>query len=170
MKLSWKNLKISIAGARLSHLVRKNKAWDPGNMTEQARIIFSLVQKANLSGNIDSLKKYLTEQCFRTLENHHATYHQKNKTSTPTNWIITEIAILEVHPGNGKRPDAFVAYIKILLEDPELKVPLNRLADYSHTLHWTFENQHGWWMLKEMKGSLLVERQTEKNTRKQQFH
>ena len=63
-----------------------------------------------------------------------------------------------------------LAYIKILLEDPELKVPLNRLADYSHTLHWTFENQHGWWMLKEMKGSLLVERQTEKNTRKQQFH
>lgn len=163
MRISWKNLKISIAGARLSHLVRKDKVWDPGNMTEQARIIFSLVQKANLSGNIDSLKKYLTEECFRTLENEHEIVHRKGKTSTPTNWTITEIAILEVHPGHGKRPDAFVAYIKIHLEDAELKVPLHGLADYSNTLHWTFQNQNGWWMLKEMKGSLEVKKEKSHN-------
>ena len=152
MKLSWKNFKISIAGAKLSHLVRKDKAWDPGSMTEQARVIFTLVQKANNSSNIDSLKKYLTASCFQVLENELAILKRSNRTWKVTDWQISEIAILEVHPGKGKRSDAFVAYIHVFLKDDILKTVVHQLPDYSTTLHWTFENHRGWWMLSEMKG------------------
>jgi predicted lipid-binding transport protein (Tim44 family) len=68
MKLSWNSLKISIAGAKLSHLVQKDKIWDHGSMAEQARIVFYLVQKTMINGNMDSLKKYLTASCFENLE------------------------------------------------------------------------------------------------------
>jgi hypothetical protein len=42
MKLSWYGLKISIAGAKLSHLVQKDKIWDHGSMTEQVKTTFYL--------------------------------------------------------------------------------------------------------------------------------
>ncbi|HEX6193571.1 MAG TPA: hypothetical protein VFZ42_14455 [Chitinophagaceae bacterium] len=152
MKLSWKNFKISIAGAKLSHLVLKDNAWDPGSMTEQARVIFSLVQKANNSSNIDSLKKYLTAPCFLVLHKELETLKRDNRTWKVTDWEIIEIAILEVHPGKGKRPNEFVAYIKVFLKDDVLKPVVQHLPDFSYTLLWTFENHGGWWMLSEMKG------------------
>jgi hypothetical protein len=68
MKLSWTGLKISIAGAKLSHLVQKDKIWDHGSMAEQARIIFYLVCKAKATGNIESLRKQCTISCFERLK------------------------------------------------------------------------------------------------------
>ena len=41
---------ISITGAKLSHLVQKDKIWDHGSMAEQTKIIFYIVQKALING------------------------------------------------------------------------------------------------------------------------
>ena len=63
MKFSWTSLKIYIAGAKLSHLVQKDRIWDHRGMAEQARIIFYLVQKAKDTRNIESLRKQDTISC-----------------------------------------------------------------------------------------------------------
>ena len=68
MKFSWTDFKISIAGAKLSHLVQKDRIWDHGSMAEQTRIIFYLVQKAKASGNMELLKKQCTISCFEKLK------------------------------------------------------------------------------------------------------
>ena len=47
MKLSWYGLRISIADAKLSHLVQKNKIWDHGIMIEQMKMIFSRCKGKN---------------------------------------------------------------------------------------------------------------------------
>ena len=65
MKISWTSLKVSIAGAKLSHLVQEDKIWDHGSMTEQARIAFHVVVKATNSANSDLLKKYCTVSCLQ---------------------------------------------------------------------------------------------------------
>ena len=146
-----------MAGAKLSHLVQKDKAWDPGSMTEQVRIIFTRVQKANNTGNLDSLKRYLTESCYHVLSNELDHLKKNNRTWQATDWTINEISILEVRPGKGKKADAFVAYIKAALQDNLTKSPIHELIGNSCTLHWTFENQNGWWVLKEMKGRVNPE-------------
>ena len=68
MKISWTSLKISLAGARLSHLVQKDKIWDHGCMAEQARIIFNLVHKAKAGANMESLQKQCSFSCFKKIE------------------------------------------------------------------------------------------------------
>src|SRR6186713_2586389 len=98
MKLSWTSLKISIAGAKLSHLVQKDKIWDHGSMAEQARIIFYLVQKARASENLFSLKKYCSISCYEKLLV--TAEKEKKKGHTKINDpVIKELAIVEVHPG-----------------------------------------------------------------------
>ena len=67
MRISFTSLKVSIAGAKLSHLVQKDKIWDHGSMAEQARIIFFLVQKAKSNVEIESLKKYCSISCFEKI-------------------------------------------------------------------------------------------------------
>jgi hypothetical protein len=49
-------LKISIAGAKLSHLVKKYSIWDHCGTAEQGSIIFYLKQKAKSTQSLESLK------------------------------------------------------------------------------------------------------------------
>jgi hypothetical protein len=108
MKFSWTSLKISIAGAKLSHLVQKDKIWDHGSMAEQARIIFYLVHKAQASGNIESLKKQCTISCFEKIKSEMELLNNNSK----KNPLIKELAIVDVRPGKNYRPDMFSALIK----------------------------------------------------------
>lgn len=112
MKISWTSLKISIAGARLSHLVQKDKIWDHGSMAEQARIIFYLVLKAKASGNLESLKRQCTISCFEKIK-----IEQFPKSSLLISHVIKEIAIIDVQPGKNKKPDMFTAIINGIAND-----------------------------------------------------
>lgn len=137
MKLSWTSIKISIAGAKLSHLVQKDKIWDHGSMAEQARIIFYLVYKAKASGNIESLRKQCTISCFEKLKKE---IEENNWHSTVINPVIKEIAITEVQPGKNNRPDMFCALIKGVSKDED-----------EFKAQCSFVRQGEWWMLDTIK-------------------
>ena len=141
MKLSWISLKISIAGAKLSHLVQKDKIWDHGSMAEQARIIFYLVHKANGDGNIESLRKQCSVVCFEKLKTEMEQTHIVNSVLMK-NPAIKEIAITAVKPGKQNKPDMFSAMIKGISKDEPLK---------KFNAQCSFVRQGEWWMLDRMK-------------------
>jgi len=139
MKLSWTSLKISIAGAKLSHLVQKDKIWDHGSMAEQARIIFYLVYKAKANGNVESLRKQCAVSCFEKLKMDDRIDHKSSLMVTP---IIKEIAIIDVQPGKNNKPDMFCAMIKGESKDD----PLEKFK-----AECVFVRQGEWWLLNEIK-------------------
>jgi len=143
MKLSWTSLKISIAGAKLSHLVQKDKIWDHGSMAEQARIIFYLVQKAKASGNVESLRKQCTFSCFEKLKIEMKEREDRQR-SLIINPLIKEMAIINVQPGKNNKPDMFAAIIKGITKDE-----LNAIEEFSAV--WSFVRQGEWWLLDKMK-------------------
>jgi hypothetical protein len=142
MKFSWTSLKISIAGAKLSHLVQKDKIWDHGSMAEQARIIFYLVYKAKGSGNIESLKKQCTISCIEKFKKEMEQLSEKGS-SLIENPVIKELAIVDVQPGKNNRPDMFSALIK-----GHLKV---ESYEENFIATWSFIRQGEWWVLDEIR-------------------
>ena len=150
MNAWWKTINISITGARLSHLVQKDKVWDHGSMVEQARIIFYLVQKAKANGNIASLKKQCSVGCFEKLKSE-IENADSQKSSLPRNLFIIELAFaLESHLIHN-RPDKFTALIKGYNRKTGDEKDEN--ADRSDKLYveWSFVRQGDWWMLDEIK-------------------
>lgn len=141
MKLSLTSLKISIAGAKLSHLVQKDRIWDHGSMAEQARIIFYLVQKAKVTGNIESLKKQCSVSCFEKLKIE-TNEGEGQKRSLLTNPVIKEIAIIEAQPGKKNKPDMFCALIRGSSKD---------VLSEKFTTQWSFIRQGDWWVLDQIK-------------------
>src|SRR5688572_27567015 len=115
MKISWTSLKISIAGARLSHLVQKDKIWDHGSMAEQARIIFYMVLKAKANGNFDTLKKQCSKPCFEKFRTE--INEEEEKKSVPISPLIKELVIINVQPGKNNKPDMFCSLIRYCLKE-----------------------------------------------------
>lgn len=149
MKNPWTSFKISIAGARLSHLVQKDKIWDHGSMAEQARIIFYLVQKAKSNKNIEAFKKNCTASCFQKIKTE-LNQDEKHEQALLINPIVKEIAITEVHSGKNNKPDMFTALIKGVSKDT------TRHNDYGSEFSatCTFARQGDWWLLDGMKTRL----------------
>lgn len=149
MKLSWTSIKISIAGAKLSHLVQKDRIWDHGSMAEQARIIFYLVHKAKAGGNIESLKKQCTISCFEKLKREIEAIDKQEKLMINSP-VIKGLAILEVHEGGNNKPDMFWALIKYAVQEipdgEEISTPHNEFI-----AKWCFVRQGDWWLLNEIK-------------------
>lgn len=143
MKLSWTSLKISIAGAKLSHLVQKDKIWDHGSMTEQARIIFYLVQKAKSNRNFESLRKHCTESCFERLKlkGEQEDWEYQNDQRS---FLIRELAVMSVRTGKNNKPDRFTAWIKGISLDSSAGGPGK---EKKFEMEWDFERQGEWWML-----------------------
>lgn len=146
MKISWTSLKISIAGAKLSHLVQKDRIWDHGSMAEQARIIFYLVLKAKASGNIEPLKKQCSIPCFEKLKLE-ISRNKTRKTLELENTSIKEIAIIDVHPRKNNRPDSFIALIKGVSKNDES-------AQFKSEC--VFIRQGDWWVLEHEKLDCLI--------------
>jgi hypothetical protein len=142
MKLTWTSIKISIAGARLSHLAQKDKVWDHGSMTEQARILFYLVHKAKASGNIELLRKQCTHSCFGKLKNEMEESDGQNN-PLMISPIIKEIAITNVKPGKNSNPDLFTVLIKGITKDE-----LGSMEKFS--VIWSFVRQGDWWILNDI--------------------
>lgn len=148
MKLSWTSLKISIAGAKLSHLVQKDRIWDHGSMAEQARIIFYLVHKAKANGNIESLQKQCSVSCFEKLKNELGEL-SINKKTVIIKPVIKEISIIDVRPRRNNKPDMFCAMMKGYLKDASHTDPETEY-DQKLIVKWTFIRQGDWWVLDEI--------------------
>lgn len=110
MKISWTSLKVSIAGAKLSHLVQKDQIWDHGSMTEQARIAFHVLVKAMNTHNFELLTKYCTTSCFEKLKT--AMNSNKSQNFFKAGLVIKELVVISVHEGKNYKPDMFTALIK----------------------------------------------------------
>jgi len=149
MKFSLTSLKISIAGAKLSHLVQKDKIWDPGSMAEQARIIFYLVQKAKANGNTDSLKKQCSVALFEKLQREFDGLEERENKWQKDNLIITELAVISAQPGKHNKPDMFTA----LIRGYNRKAENEKHDDHSNkfSTEWSFVRQGDWWMLDEIR-------------------
>ena len=148
MKISWTSIKISIAGAKLSHLVQKDKIWDHGSMAEQARIIFYLVHKAKSNGNIESLKKQCSVSCFERIKAEIDNARMGNSIGIIP--VIKELAIVDVQPGKNNKPDMFCSLIKY-----HLKEIFDDGGSIDHTKEcvakWCFIRQGEWWLLNDTK-------------------
>jgi hypothetical protein len=153
MKLSWDGLKISIAGAKLSHLVKKDQAWDHGSMTEQVKNIFYQVEKASSKKESDSLKKYVTEKGLEQINQ--LIQQQENVIRMPFSIVLTEISIINVNERSGNRPDRFTALIKVKRKATEefdlIKSGKQNFGIENFSDHWYFIRQREWWLLNNMK-------------------
>src|SRR5436190_19880325 len=96
MKISWSSLRISLAGARLSHLVQKDKIWDHGTMIEQLKTVFYKLKKAKNNGNIEDLKKYLTSTCYENLKKEMDELERTGKMWVIKNLLIMEAGVVKV--------------------------------------------------------------------------
>lgn len=141
MKFSWKSFKISISGAKLSHLVQKDKIWDHGTMVELVRIIFWQVQKVKREGETEMLKKFMTEPGYQAFVSESGLSAMNNMKAS-----IKEVAIIDVSPGKNKKPDRFTA----LLNCSEM-VPVTGTNEYDRqhefSEKWCFVRQGDWWLL-----------------------
>ncbi len=153
MKLSWTSLKISIAGAKLSHLVQKDKIWDHGSMAEQARIIFYLVQKAWINGCADMLKKYTTISCFEKLQKEIEQIDGINKTFGVREPVIKELAVIEVCPAKNNKPDRFTAIIQGETKDERNVDAVEHANEFSS--QWSFIRQGDWLLLDGMRTKIF---------------
>ena len=157
MKLSWTSLKISIAGARLSHLVQKDKIWDHGSMIEQVKNIFFKLKKVKSNGDIDDLRKYLTATCYRKFEREFTEMENKKKVWIIKNLLIKEIAVIEVRAGNKTKPDSFTTIIKAMgiefKTDKNSGKELTTFSDHvrNSSEQWSFVRNGDWWVLDEIE-------------------
>lgn len=163
MKLSWNSLKISIAGARLSHLVQKDKIWDHGTMIEQVKTVFFKLKRAKNNGNIEELNKYLTASCYEKLKKEMDELTRKEKTWVIKNLLIRKVAVIAVSEGknhtrhSAHRPDCFTALIKTIgIEFIRDEHSAKELIDYADKVQnfserWIFVREGEWWFLDEMK-------------------
>src|SRR5215831_8947755 len=107
MKLSWNSIKVSLAGARLSHLVQQNKIWDHGSMVEHVRTIFFKVKRTKNIGNINDLKKYLTPDCYEKLARQLDNLEIDGKRWFVRKPLINEVNVISVRTAKKNKPDRF---------------------------------------------------------------
>ena len=163
MKISWTSLKVSIAGAKLSHLVQKDEIWDHGSMIEQLKTVFYKFKKAKNNGNIEDLKKYLTSTCYENLKKQMDELERTGKMWVIKNLLIREVAVIAVSEGknhtrhSAHRPDCFTALIKTIgIEFIRDEHSAKELIDYADKVQnfserWIFVREGEWWFLDEMK-------------------
>ncbi|MEO7394078.1 MAG: TIM44-like domain-containing protein [Chitinophagaceae bacterium] len=146
MKLSWNSFKISIAGARLSHLVQKDKIWDHGTMIETVKIIFNQVQSAREGNETQTLSKYMTPPAYSAFKKQLQELQVKDKSWPVYHPVIKEVAVLEVSPAKLNAHDHFTALVR------ETEIPVDDdankkivIQDFSE--QWVFVRQGDWWLL-----------------------
>jgi hypothetical protein len=151
MKLSWNSLKISIAGAKLSHLVLKDQIWDHGSMTEQVKNVFYQVEKAKSRKDAEAVKKYVTTKAFEQL----------NQLIKKSEWqelilknaVLTEVAIIGVSAATRKSGDRFTALIKgkRKISDDLIPVEIDNYGIENFSEKWFFTRVGDWWLLDRIR-------------------
>src|SRR4030095_8653724 len=149
MKLSWNSLKISIAGAKLTHLVKKDQAWDHGSMIEQVKIIFQLLQKVKSKGESQLIKKYMTISGYEKLKKNMEVIQLTDHIPAVGDIELTDAAIIQVHEGTFTKPDNFSALVKG--RDASQLTGLKNHGVPDFTEEWFFIRQGEWWLLDDIK-------------------
>ncbi|MBA2745467.1 MAG: TIM44-like domain-containing protein [Flavisolibacter sp.] len=146
MKFSWRNLKIAIAGARLSHLVQKDKIWDHGTMVETVKIIFNQVQRAREGNEAETLSKYMTQSGYTALKKQLQQLRMKDRYRQKKQLVIKEVAVLGVSPAKHDAPDHFTALVReteiIMVDEANEKKSTQDFLE-----QWVFVRQGDWWLL-----------------------
>jgi hypothetical protein len=145
MFLTWTNLKISFAGARLSHLVQKDKIWDHGSMIEQVRTLYHQMQKAVSQSDPTLVSRYMSVNCFYQLLKRKAEFQSFGATTSK----LIKVDIIRVMPGNNINPHRFCALLQ-----QNSNSNLNSVSKWE-TLEngkvklykWLFVNNGNWWLL-----------------------
>jgi predicted lipid-binding transport protein (Tim44 family) len=159
MNISWNSLRVSLAGAKLSHLVQEDKIWDHGSMIEQVKMIFFKLKKAKANGHIQDLRKYVTVSCYETLEKEIDQLNETGKKWIIKNEMIKEIAVVDVGKRKNNKPDCFTALIRSMgIQFIADKNATEDLINYSDRVrnfseHWSFIRQGDWWVLDKIKTS-----------------
>lgn len=152
VKLSWNRLKVSIAGARLSHLVQKDKIWDHGTMTEHVKNIFYQIQKAKSREDAESIRKYVTMNGFQQLQ---PLIEKKGGKRFSIKAIVTEVSIIGVSAKSNKNSDRFIALIKAKQKKDEdlgqLMGGNENFGIQNFSEQWYFLRQGDWWLLDRVK-------------------
>jgi len=146
MQLSWTGLKISIAGARLSHLAQKDKVWDSGSMIEHVRTVFQQLEKAKRKAQLKTVEKYMTVRSFECFE--------KNCNTAKSNSVrmLKQVFILDVRLKNKKKPDRFCSLLKGLETRLDNIIPfVVSETGRNFSERWLFIRQGEWWILDEIK-------------------
>lgn len=158
MRISFTSLKVSIAGAKLSHLVKKNRAWDHGSMVEQVKAVFMQLQKFRTKADDTTVKKYLTTYGYELFKHNIEAEPKPGKAFLHTQTDLQDIDIIEVHEGKKNQPDHFVALIKgrqrVFIRNNEDKTTNGQLINYKEVefkVKWFFVLEGEWWLLNEMK-------------------
>jgi len=165
MRISFTSLKVSIAGAKLSHLVKKNRVWDHGSMLEQAKAVFIQLQKFREKGDETTVKKYLTTHGYELFKDNMDIKSKQEKAFLHTQADLQGIDIIKVHERKKKEPDQFVALIKgkhrIFTRNSEDKTTATQLINYKEVEFkekWVFVLEGDWWLLDEMKNHKEIKR------------
>ena len=155
MKFSWTSLKISLAGAKLSHLSQKDRIWDHGTMIETVKIVFKHVQKARIDRCMEFAKKYVTIACLEKLQKQ---FQEKEKIDAgwqKENQVITELGVVSVRRARKNKPDMFTAIIKVYsgISEYETDGQKNKFSQ-----RWSFIREGDWWVLDEVddKKSIFI--------------
>lgn len=146
MKLSWNNLKISIAGARLSHLVQRDKIWDHGSMIEQVRTVFVYLKKAFLKNDLSIAKKCITSKCFERLSKD---LEAANK-GIVINADLISVEIISVFPAKNNHLNKFRTLIKLSKRRAEVEGMPDVISLYRNFIveqEWLFVHEGNWWLL-----------------------
>ena len=135
------NLKISIAGARLSHLVGNNLIWDHGSMVEQVKTVFMHLNKAHLRNDAELVKKCTTETGYQKVK-------KIIESGCANNTIGAEllaVKIIAVAPAKRGQPDKFTALLKTKTHKANIS-PTNLPLLHEE---WVFIH-HNWWLLHDI--------------------
>ena len=143
MKLSWHSLRVSVAGARLSHLVQKDKVWDHGTMVEQVKNLFYKIEKAKTRNDPHFIRTNLTPKAYLELD-----LIIQTQTEKPVfkNAALTEVSVIEVKEGKNNHPDRFTALIK-----GKRKVGDGGSGLVNFSERWRFAREGDWWLLDDIK-------------------
>ena len=150
MKLSWNSLKISIAGARLTHLAQQDKIWDHGTMVEQVKNVFYKIERARLKDDLGPLQKNVTDRAFATIVKDHMEYEDPKKVFLK-NVVLTEVSILEVNVRTNKYPDRFTALVKGKRQVENDQPASKNYGVEKFSRRWQFVRQGDWWLLDTIK-------------------
>jgi hypothetical protein len=150
MKLSWNNLKVSIAGAKLSHLAQTDRIWDHGSMIEQARAVFIHLKKAFLRNDPSIAEKCMTSEGHMKICKNKELRNEK----TIMDSDLLSIEIISVIPSKHYQRDKFKALIKLKkeIQDETREGPVGFYKTNQWTeQEWLFVREGNWWLLHEIK-------------------
>jgi hypothetical protein len=148
MKLSWNSIKISIAGAKLTHLVQKDKVWDHGSIVEQVRTTFIYLKKAFLRNDPSIVRRCTTADGYKKISDD----IELEKEVAIIDAELLSIEIIAVITAKNHRPDKFKALLKLqknkptILTEPVGFYKTNRLTEQE----WLFVREGNWWLLDEI--------------------